>query len=396
MKLTRPLVANLRAPKGKEIMVWDDDVPGFGVRVRDTKKSASYLFQYRIGAKQRRMNLGRCSAIDPAVARKQAAELHAKVRLGQDPAGLKAESRSRASETFGQCVETYLQWQQPQVRDTTFVDIKRHLRTNLGPLHGLHIANVDRRAIAAQLSRLATTAPVQANRTRASLSRFFNWAMGEGLADSNPALLTNKIDESGARDRALTEKEIKTLWTALPEGDFGDILKLLLLTGQREREIAELEWDEIDFERGVIELPPERTKNHRRHLIPMSDMVRDILQARSRSKDRALVFGIGEGGFSGWSKAKDRLDEAVKIPPWRIHDLRRSCATHMGELGVQPHIIEACLNHVSGHRSGVAGIYNRAAYEAEKARALTMWADHVGDVVEDTKSKVVALRRPRP
>jgi len=120
------------------------------------------------------------------------------------------------------------------------------------------------------------------------------------------------------------------------------------------------------------------------------------LQARSRSKDRALVFGIGEGGFSGWSKAKDRLDEAVKIPPWRIHDLRRSCATHMGELGVQPHIIEACLNHVSGHRSGVAGIYNRAAYEAEKARALTMWADHVGDVVEDTKSKVVALRRPRP
>jgi integrase len=339
------------------------------------------------------MNLGRCSAIDPSVARKQAAKLHADVVHGKDPAGAKAENRSRASETFGQCVETYLQWQQPQVRDTTFADIQRHLRKNLSPLHGLHIANVDRRAIAKRLSDLAAIAPVQANRTRASLSRFFNWAMGEGLAENNPALRTNKIDEGGARDRVLSEKEIKALWTALPEGDFGDILKLLLLTGAREREIAELEWSEIDFERGVIELPPERTKNHRRHLVPMSDMVRDILQVRPRQKDRALMFGNGEGGFSGWSKAKNRLDDAIKIPPWRIHDLRRSCATHMGELGVQPHIIEACLNHVSGHRAGVAGIYNRAAYEAEKTRALTLWADHVAAVIEGRKPKVVRIKR---
>jgi integrase len=393
MKLTKPLVDKLRAPKGKEIIEWDDDLPGFGVRVRDTKESARYIFQYRTGTKQRRITLGRCTAIDPAVARKQAAKLHAKVRLGEDPAGTKAESRSRASETFGRCVETYLQWQRPQVRDTSFRDIERHLRKNLGPLHGLHIANVDRRAIAKQLSDLAATAPVQANRTRASLSRFFNWVMGQGLADSNPALLTNKVDEGGARDRVLSEKEIKALWIALPEGDFGDILRLLLLTGSREAEIAELQWDEIDFERGVIELPPERTKNHRRHLFPMSDMVRDILQARPQQKDRTLVFGNGEGGFSGWSKAKNRLDDAIKIPPWRIHDLRRTAATHMAELGVQPHIIEACLNHVSGHRAGVAGIYNRADYKAEKAMALTMWADYVAAIIAGRKAKVVPIKR---
>ena len=393
MKLTRPLVANLRAPKGKEIMVWDDDVPGFGVRVRDTKKSASYFFQYRIGAKQRRMNLGRCSAIDPSVARKQAAKLHADVVHGKDPAGAKAENRSRASETFGQCVETFLKWQGPQVRDTTFADIQRHLRKNLSPLHGLHIANVDRRAIAKQLSDLATIAPVQANRTRASLSRFFNWAMGEGLADSNTAQLTNKLDEGGARDRVLSEKEIKSIWAALPANDFGDILRLLLLTGQREREIADLRWDEIDFERGVIELPGERTKNHRRHIVPLSATARAILQARLRQQDRELVFGNGEGGFSGWSKAKTRLDDAVKIPPWRIHDLRRTCATQMAELGVQPHVIEAVLNHVSGHKAGVAGSYNRASFEAEKTTALTLWADHVAAIAAGRKAKVVPLKR---
>ena len=393
MKLTRTNVAILRAPKGKEIMRWDDDLPGFGVRVRDNKESARYIFQYRVGKKQRRMNLGRCSAIDPATARKKASELHAKVKLGQDPAGTKAENRSRASETFGQCIETYLPWQRSQVRDKTFVDIKRHLQTNLRPLHPLHIAAVDRRAIAAQLSQLAATAPVQANRTRASLSRFFNWAMGEGLADSNPALLTNKIDEGGARDRVLSEKEIKAVWNALPQGDFGDILKLLLLTGQREREIAELEWNEVGFERDVIELPPERTKNHRRHLFPMAGMVRDILQARTQQKDRTLVFGNGEGGFSGWSKAKDRLDEAAKISPWRIHDLRRTCATGMSKLGVQPHVIEAVLNHVSGHKAGVAGIYNHNTYEAEKVTALAIWADHVAAVVAGSKSKVLPMRR---
>src|SRR5262249_46704316 len=115
--------------------------------------------------------------------------------------------------------------------------------------------------------------------------------------------------------------------------------------------------------------------------------------ARPRQQDRDLVFGGGEGGFSGWSKAKTRLDGAVKIPPWRIHDLRRTCATQMAELGVQPHVIEALLNHVSGHKAGVAGIYNRDSYEAEKATALAMWAAHVTAIVAGRTARVVPLKR---
>jgi integrase len=411
LKFTKPLVASLALPTGKtgktEAIYFDSELPGFGVRLREGG-SKVFIFQYKIGNKHRRITLGRCSALELTEARKQAGALHAKVRLGEDPAAVKAENRSRAEETFGQCVKTFLAWQRGQVRHSSFKDIERHLSKHLVPLHGLHIGKIDKRAIAAQLSRIATRAPTQANRARASLSCFLNWAAGEGLVETNAALHTNKAEESEPRDRHLSNAEIHALWHALPAGDFGDILKLLLLTGQREREISELRWGEVDFEswekkepdgrviklapHGVIRLPKERTKNGRSHAIPMSPMVRAILEARPR-QDRALVFGNGAGGFSGWSKAKARLDAAVKIPDWRIHDLRRTCATGMADLGVQPHIIEACLNHVSGHKAGVAGIYNRSTYEPEKATALTIWADHVAAVIGGRKSKVTALRK---
>ena len=318
------------------------------------------------------------------------------MRLGEDPAASKAETRSRAEETFGQCLRAYLAKQRQEVRQSTFEDIERHLVKNLAALHGLHIAKVDRRAIATQLSRVASRAPTQANRTRASLSKFLNWAAGEGLVETNAARHTNKVEESKPRDRHLTDVEIRSLWHALPDGDYGDILKLLLLTGQRKAEIADLRFDEIDLEGGFIELPPARTKNHHRHKVPLSATARAILQARRPRQDRALVFGNGVGGFSGWSQAKQRLDNALKIQPWRIHDLRRTCATGMSKLGVQLHVIEAVLNHVSGHKAGVAGIYNQDTYEAEKATALAIWADHVAAVIESRKGKVTPLKRARP
>jgi hypothetical protein len=121
--------------------------------------------------------------------------------------------------------------------------------------------------------------------------------------------------------------------------------------------------------------------------------MRDILEAQEHRDGRDLVFGVGDGGFSGWSRAKARLDEAATIAAWIIHDIRRSAATGMAAIGIQPHIIEAVLNHISGHKAGVAGIYNRNTYEAEKALALSRWAEHVMAVVEGKKSKVASLKR---
>ena len=313
--------------------------------------------------------------------------------LGEDPAGAKAESQSRAEETFGNCLKSYLGWQRARVRQSSFAAIERHLVKNLAPLHRLRVDKIDRRAIALQLGRIANRGnPVQANRTRASLSKFLNWAMGEGLVEANAALLTNKLAENKPRDRYLSKAEIHTLWHGLPNGDFGDILRILLLTGQREREISDLRWDEIDFASGVIDLPPHRTKKPRRHTVPMSPAVRAILEARPQ-QGRAFVFGTGAKGFSGWSRAKKRLDDSVKISPWRIHDLRRSCATGMAEIGVSPHVIEAILNHVSGTRAGIAGIYNRSTYETEKASALLRWAEHIAAIADGRTSNVTPLKR---
>src|SRR5262249_42992657 len=125
-------------------------------------------------------------------------------------------------------------------------------------------------------------------------------------------------------------------------------------------------------------------------LPPLPPAVRGILEAR-RNNCRALVFGIGQGAFGGWTRCKARLDAAAKIAPWVVHDIRRSVATGMANLGVLPHVIEAALNHVSGHKGGVAGIYNRADYEAEKAAALSRWAEHVAAVVEG-RDNVTPLR----
>ena len=99
------------------------------------------------------------------------------------------------------------------------------------------------------------------------------------------------------------------------------------------------------------------------------------------------MFGRDDTGFQGWSKAKEKLDERMAkaekaLPHWTPHDIRRSVATHMAEIGIQPHIIEAVLNHVSGHKAGIAGIYNRATYAYEKAQALELWARHVMALVE--------------
>lgn len=144
-----------------------------------------------------------------------------------------------------------------------------------------------------------------------------------------------------------------TVWLALEDNQIGTLVKLLILTGQRRGEIVGLRWEEIDFDRDLICLPGERTKNGKSHEVPMATTVL-----------RCCNRGLGDGGFAGWTKLKNKLDAkfaaAGSLPPWRLHDLRRSVATELANLGIQPHIIEAVLNHVSASKSGVAGIYNRA------------------------------------
>jgi integrase len=394
MKLSVKTTGALRLAPGERDKIWfDDEIAGWGLRVRDGGKR-TWVFQYAIGGRTRRLTFGTYPAMSAPAAREQAGQLHARTKLGGDPAQDKADAKAGAGETFGACLSAYLGHRRAQgkLRETTLSEIERHLNVNLRALHGTRIDKLDRRAIAAELSRFAAEhGPVQANRTRASVIKFLSWCAGEGYIDSNPAQFTNKNPEH-ARDRLLTMDELARIWRALPSGDFGDILRLLILLGQRRDEIACLEWSEVDLERGVIALPASKMKNRRAHDVFLGPAATAILRARDRG-ERALVFGTGHGGFSGWSQSKARLDTKLELEPWVLHDLRRAAATHMNEIGVTPHIVEAVLGHVSGAKAGVAGVYNLAAYEPDKRAAMLRWDEHLMAVIEGRKSAIAALQR---
>ena len=155
-----------------------------------------------------------------------------------------------------------------------------------------------------------------------------------------------------------------------------------------------MRWSEIDIESGVWRLPPERTKNKRAHTLPLSPMAMQIVKSVPQVIGRDCLFGERSNlGFTQWGDKRD-LDKRLvgKVAAWTLHDLRRTCATGMANIGVQPHIIEAVLNHVSGHKVGVAGIYNRSSYEREVKAALAMWAEHVRALTEGGEKKIVPLR----
>ena len=398
MKFTLGSVRGIGLPKGKKDHIeFDDDVPGFGLRVREGG-SRTWIFQYRIGSKQRRMVLGNAKSVPLAIARANAGKLEARVVLGEDPALAKEHARVEASNTFGAFAAQYLEARKSEWRERSAEQVRRHLLSHARPLHSMPIASVSQAGVAGLLSDIAKqSGAVTANRVRASISAMLSWAMREGvpLPAGNIAAHVNKRVEK-SRDRVLTDGELKQIWNACLPDHYGGIIKLLTLTGQRFSEIAALRWDELNDDQ--IVLPGARTKNNRTHIIPLSEPARSTLAAFSRT-DRKHLFGRDDTfGFRGRGAAKAKLDERIAaagkpIVNWTPHDLRRTVATRMAELGVQPHIIEAVLNHVSGHKGGVAGIYNRATYDKEKREALNLWAEHFMATVEGRAATVVPLKR---
>jgi integrase len=287
------------------------------------------------------------------------------------------------------------------------------------PPHHLPVAKIVLRDIADLVASVTKqSGAVTANRVRSSLSVFFSWAIQHGRADANPVVNTAKNGEQ-SRDRVLTPSELRLIWNGLgDDNQYAAIIRLLALTGQRASEIAGLRRSEIHGDQLI--LPGERTKNGRDHVLPLSGIAAQILEQQQNRNGRDLIFGDGDGPFSGWSRCKARLDQRITaanggrpLPAWTPHDLRRTFATYAGGglpehqlkklppgerelaagLSIEPHVIEAVLNDVSGHKSGVAGVYNRATYPREKKRALDLWADKLTAIVTGRESTITPLRR---
>lgn len=235
-----------------------------------------------------------------------------------------------------------------------------------------------------------------------ALSSLFGWLKKNCKVEINPAASVSRPEGAKARERVLSADEIRWFWAACDTVDapratgatrpFAPLLKILLLTGARLNEVAGMTRSELSKDGATWSLPGSRTKNKRPHTVPLPPLVRDAIAS---VKGKHFVFTTtGHSPPSGWSRVKLRLDAEmlaiarkergadVSIEPWRLHDLRRTAVTNMGELGVLPHVVEKVVNHVSGHQAGVAGIYNKSELMDERRAALERWALFVALVID--------------
>jgi integrase len=402
MKLTQRAINALDLPAGKtDAIYFDDTLHGFGVRLREGG-TRMYVVQYKIGGKQRRITIGSTAQLTAEAARTKASTILLAVRTGTDPQAERATAKARAGDVFVAIAKRYLARQKVRLRPNSYMAVERYILTHFEPLHLLPLAHIDRRIAAERLSNIAAErGPASANRARATLSAFFSWSWREGLVEANPVAATNKQAGDIGRDRVLSIAELAEVWRAAGDNAYGAIVRLLVLTGQRRAEIGSLRWSEIDFAAQLIRLPAERTKNKRAHEVPLSEAAAQLLNTMSPHGGEFVFGAVSRVGFNDYSKQKFVLDERITaarqvagvapMAPWVLHDLRRSVATHMAEIGIQPHIVEAVLNHTSGHKAGIAGVYNKAAYDRAKRTALALWADHVMALVDGRATNVVSI-----
>src|SRR6516225_3719291 len=297
MKLTAATVRTLALPKGvSDKIFFDDELPRFGVRVR-AGGSRTWIVQYGIGGKERKLPLGLVSALDPSKARSLAKDVLARVRLGEDPLALKHEAVARARETFGAHLPRYLAFKRASLRPRSYAQVERHLTVHARPLHNRQLASLagDRRAVTALLGKIAEgSGPVEANMVRSSLSACCTWLLREGLLDANPIVATNKAPQARARTRVLTDAELKAIWNALDDDRYGAIVKLLALTALRREEVGGLRWSEVDFDRKSFACRRSVARTSDR-MMCRSQPPHSPSCARCRARARQFSLRLGRG-----------------------------------------------------------------------------------------------------
>lgn len=388
IKFTATSVDGLTCALGKDKeFFWDERLPGFGVCVRPGGRK-TWVVQYRTtDGKSRRVTLGTVASIKLDEARKAARECLGAASLGQDPGKAKADQRKaiRTCEMIDAYLSATVDNHKPKYRR----EVERHLQRQTAPLHSVPAESVTRQDIHTLVQAVSkSSGPTAANRLRASLSALWTWGLRTGrIQGENVVTFVPKPAKEQVRDRVLADWELALIWRCTDrDHDYDRIVRLLMLTGARREEVAALPWTEIEVlpdGSALWTLDKARSKNGLPHEVPLVPSVVALLPPRIDSRHR--LFGRGDNGFSGWSKSKERLDERLtaagdgaKIEPWTLHDLRRTVSTWCNENGVDPHVVEAMLNHASGSaRQGVAGRYNKAMYREPKRKGFALWAAHV-------------------
>jgi integrase len=383
----------------------------------------SWALRYRAAGRPAKLTLGPYPALDLATARRRAQEALGEVASGKNPAADKKAAReaqkaaSSTSDRVEAVVNSFLErYVKRNVGASWARETERLLRVEVIPeIGGKRIGEVTRTDIHKLLDEMVDRgSPINANRLLAVLRRMFNWCVERGLVERSPCEKLKAPAAEQARDRILSEDEIRAAWQAFESlgWPFGRIAQLLLLTGARRDEIAAARWSEIDLEAKTWTIAKERSKNGIAHEIPLSDAAIRIIKELPRigSKGDGFVFTTTmRAPVSGWSRAKSHVDKAIlevlqadsesaEAPAhWTLHDLRRTAASQMAGIGIAPHVVEAVLNHRSGTIKGVAAVYNRYNYAPEKRQALDAWARRLDAIVcgSEGASNVVELTKAR-
>jgi len=359
----------------------------------------SWIFQRKVDGADCRLTLGPYPDMSAKVARGLAQAKQAEIWQGKDPRAAKREAKAKqlAQIPLRTAIDNYLAAKQSKLRPLSFSETRRYLMKDWKSLHDWPIEEIQIPQVATILDRLEKAGPVAAARSRSNLSALFGWAMGHGYVKHNPVIGTINPDTGVPRDRVLSDRELATVWNNCQgDDDYSRIIRLLILTGARRTEVGAMTWQELNFEDRTWTIPGERTKNKKPHALPLSHAFWAIIETIERRPGREHLFGYSGRGYQNWTEPKSALDRHCQIPAWRHHDLRRTVATKLAEsppkgLGVKPHVVEALLNHISGHKAGVAGIYNRASYQPEVKTALAMWADYLHANIAGSERKIIPM-----
>jgi integrase len=382
-RFTDKMLRGLRPAASGQIDIWDELLPGFGVRVGTTGRK-SFIVGTRINGKYRRITLKpHYDLLSLADARTKAKAIMVDAHDGIGP---ELRKKRDARGTFGAVAEAFMADYASKQRSRR--EKQRIINRYLAQWHDRQIGDITRADIKELLREKARTAPVMANRIATLISKIFRWAMKEELVAASPAI---SLDPPGGkeeeRSRKLSEDEIRSVWESFDKlgYPFGAAFKMLLITGQRRGEVGGMRWCEI--EQDGWHMPNERAKGGVGHLVPLSSLAREILADVPRIGE--YVFrSYHDAPLKGWHGGKTRV--VAVIPEWRTHDLRRTFATHLRSIGVDRLVVSKLLNHAE---AGVTKIYDRYAADPEKAAAMERWANRLREIISGAPvSNVVQMR----
>lgn len=369
--------------------------------------NASWAVRYRSAGQTRKLTLGTYPAIDLKAARELASHALVKVASGDDPAAEKQAAKKKDRpvadrDVVEKVVETFIE-RYAKANTRSWPETERILKKDVvGAWKGRHLSEISRADVHEFLDKIVDRgSPIAANRSLAALRRMCSWAVERDIVKVSPCDGVKSPSIARSRDRVLTDEELRAVWHAADAigWPFGPLVKLLILTGQRRDEVAEMRWGEIDLDAKTWTLPRTRAKNDVEHVVPLSDVALAVLKALPRVSSKAGYIFTTNGTMpvSGFARAKQRLDEALRnfspdMPPWVIHDLRRTFASGAAKLGINLPVIEKVLNHVSGSFRGIVGVYRRHSFADEKRDALEAWGRFVETLLNgNSASNVVGL-----